>query len=201
MWRLANSWWLLLIVFSFGWFAWAAFAWVGARARHRTWLYWAGFYFVVTAVFFALLAVNAAQVLAGGIFFLLWAGSSLHGLLIRREVLERLGFQEHPRLMSARSRALQRDVAEELARRSPQVALEAGVGQDADTFGGLIDINHAPADELARLPGFDEALADEIVKVREEVGGFDSVLDFATVLDLSPDLMPAVRERTVCLPR
>ncbi len=35
----------------------------------------------------------------------------------------------------------------------------------------------------------------------EELGGFDSVLDFATVLDLRPDLMPAVRERAVCLPR
>lgn len=81
------------------------------------------------------------------------------------------------------------------------MALEAGVGQDADTFGGLIDVNHAPAEELARLPGFDETLAAKIVEVREEIGGFDSVLDFATVLDLPPDLMPAVRERAVCLPR
>ncbi len=31
--------------------------------------------------------------------------------------------------------------------------------------------------------------------------GLDAVLDFATVLDLPPDLMPAVHERAVCLPR
>jgi Type II secretion system (T2SS), protein K len=50
--------------------------------------------------------------------------------------------------------------------------------------GGLIDLNHAPAEVVACLPSFDVELADRVVTARERIDGFSSIEDFGTVLDL-----------------
>jgi DNA uptake protein ComE-like DNA-binding protein len=54
---------------------------------------------------------------------------------------------------------------------------------------------------LTRLPGVDRALARRIVKTRSEIGGFSSLEDMGTVLDLPPDLVEDMRERAIFLPR
>ena len=197
-WRLENSWWLGLILFTMGMASWASFAYLALRTKERRWLVWAGVYLVAVVAAFLLIDVGNVGAIT---LLVLWAGSFVHGLAIREEVLDRLSFVEDPRLRKARSVSVTRDAAEDLAKDSPEVALEAGVGQDAHTFGGLVDVNHAPASELAQLPGFSDELAKKVVQVREEIGGFDSLLDFATVLDLPPDVVSTIRERTVCLPR
>ena len=187
-----------LILFTMGMASWASFAYLALRTKERRWLVWAGVYLVAVVAAFLLIDVGNVGAIT---LLVLWAGSFVHGLAIREEVLDRLSFVEDPRLRKARSVSVTRDAAEDLAKDSPEVALEAGVGQDAHTFGGLVDVNHAPASELAQLPGFSDELAKKVVQVREEIGGFDSVLDFATVLDLPPDVVSTIRERTVCLPR
>ena len=42
-------------------------------------------------------------------------------------------------------------------------------------LGGLVDINSAPAAELARLPGLDDDLAAMIVLLRGHMDGFTSL--------------------------
>jgi len=39
------------------------------------------------------------------------------------------------------------------------------------------------------------------VEVREQIDGFESVGDFANVLDLPPHLLDRIRDRLICLPR
>jgi hypothetical protein len=198
-WRFEHTWWLFLILFSFGLLSWASFGYIAYRTKVRRWFLWAGAYLGLLGVAGA--AGVASDAAAGFIIIGVWAASFVHGLAIREEVLDRLSFDEDPRLRSARSRMLTREAAEGLAERAPTVALEAGIGQDADSFGRLVDVNNAPASELARLPGFTQQLAEKVVEVRDHIGGFDSVLDFATVLDLPPNVVAALRERAVCLPR
>ena len=94
-----------------------------------------------------------------------------------------------------------RETARKIAARDPGLAREAGIGRGAGTFGGLVDINHARAEELAWLPGITSELAQRIVEIRETIGGFDSVLDFATLIDLPPQLTDSIRSRLICLPR
>jgi len=204
-WRLEHSWWILTIVLTLGWLSWVGFAYVGARGRKAAWLLSSAGYFVLGTSGFVLLVMSGSDDWEGGVGTVLtlaaWIGGFAHALVIRGEVLERLSVDEDPRLRSARSRRLKREIAEELARRTPELALEAGVGQEADTFGGLIDVNHASAHEIARLPGFNEELAGKVVDVRDRIDGFDSVNDFATILDLPPRLVDTIRDRLVCLPR
>jgi hypothetical protein len=109
-----------------------------------------------------------------------------------------------PRLDHARERLAQREKALELARENPRLALEAGVGRPdlpGAYDGGLVDINHAPAEVIAAAPGFDTELAGRIVAAREQVDGFTSLEDLGTVLELPGDRVEDVRDHVVFLPR
>jgi hypothetical protein len=129
-------------------------------------------------------------------------GSSfVHALIIRREALDRLAVDEDPELRRARSQMTVRRAAGEIARAKPTLAAEAGIGRNQEAFAGLVDVNHASADEFASLPEFTPELAANVVRVRDHFDGFDSVLDFVNVLDLPPRLVDSIRERLICLPR
>jgi DNA uptake protein ComE-like DNA-binding protein len=62
-------------------------------------------------------------------------------------------------------------------------------------------VNSASVDEFSQLPGMSPELARRVVEVRERIDGFDSVLDFAAVLDLPPRFVDGLRDRLLCLPR
>jgi len=107
------------------------------------------------------------------------------------------------RLDGARERLAQREKALKLAREDPQLALEAGVGRPdlpGAYDGGLVDLNHAPVGVIACLPTFDKELADRVVAARERVGGFASLEDLGTVLDLPGEQVEDLRHHVVLLP-
>jgi hypothetical protein len=109
-----------------------------------------------------------------------------------------------PRLARAREHLAEREKATKLARENPQLALEAGVGRPdlAGSFhGGLIDVNHSPAEVIATLPAFDSESAQRLVAVREEIDGFSSLEDLGSVLQLTGDQVERLRPHVVCLPR
>lgn len=175
------------------------------RARRRTWQAWAAAYLlsIVAATYLLNAYDQDSWGVAVGTIGLLgcWAGGFVHGLAIRGEVLDVLSLDEDPRIRRARRRLLTRGAAGALAQSNPRLAHEAGIGRDADTFGGLVDVNGASAEELAELPGFTDALGRRVVEVRERIDGFDSVEDFANLLDLPPRFVDRIRDRLICLPR
>lgn len=108
------------------------------------------------------------------------------------------------RRLHAEQRLADRREARDLAREEPDLARELGVGRP-DVAGaehhGLVDVNGAPESVIARLPGVDDALAREIVRVREDLGGFSSLTDMGALLDLPAPTVEELRERTIFLPR
>jgi competence protein ComEA len=58
---------------------------------------------------------------------------------------------------------------------------QAAASAVAPVNGGKVDINTAPAAELAELPGIGEVLAQRIVEYREENGPFASIEDIQGV--------------------
>jgi hypothetical protein len=118
--------------------------------------------------------------------------------------LARLAHHGDPDLEGVRRRLAQREKALELARESPRLALEAGVGRPdlpGAYDGGLIDVNHAPVDVIATLPGFDRELARRVLAAREQLDGFSSLEDLGTVLDLPGDQVEDLRDHVVFLRR
>lgn len=202
LWKIGESWWLALIALSCGLVTWAAFAYVGFRTRERKWILAAAVYLGLDVEAFVLLdrpGYGVSAAVATISVFVCWVGGFVHGLVIRGEVLDRLSFAEDPRLRDARSHVAWRDAAERLALADPSVAAQAGVGHGPSSLGELVDVNRATAEEFATLPGFALELGKSIVALRDQRGGFDSVDDFATSIDLPIRVVDSVRDRLVCI--
>jgi Helix-hairpin-helix motif len=189
IWR---EWWLLPAVNPF-WTAWIPLVYAGLRARKPSWTAAGIAYFGIFVVSFLLLGPPGTKndIGAAGTFFT-WMIAVIHCLVIRNEFHDRIAVLEDPRLAQMRSLSERRRLAAELARKQPQLAEESGVGRPdvAGAFdAGLVDLNHASARALATLPGVDRRLANRIVLVRGRIGGFSSLYDAGSLLDLPPDLV------------
>lgn len=126
-----------------------------------------------------------------------------HALFLRRKV-----FSLRDPLVAAEAEALRRRElrvrAAGIAAQTPATAVEMRIGRPdlARTYddGGLVDINHAPAFALTGIPGITPELADRIVRVRADTGGFVSAEEVAVMADLPPALPPQIAEYGVFLP-
>jgi DNA uptake protein ComE-like DNA-binding protein len=98
----------------------------------------------------------------------------------------------------------ERKRAQELVREEPEVARELGVGRpelpNAESM-GVVDVNHASAEAMARVTGLDHDAVERIVATREEVRGFSSAEDLGHLLDLDPGVVERLRNVTVYVPR
>ena len=206
--RFAESLWVAVPALTLGWLAGAAFLYAGLRARKPL---WAGFgvLYGITGVLGRILLPGADATGAGieDVGLALSAGTlavaTAHALFIRRAYLDRIGAGEPSALDAAERLLAERERALELAREDPLRARQLGIGQPGlpgGYDGHLVDLNHAPADAIAALPRVGDELAERVVGVREEVGGFESIEDAAHLLDLPPATVDRLRELAVCLP-
>ncbi|HEX5621538.1 MAG TPA: helix-hairpin-helix domain-containing protein [Solirubrobacteraceae bacterium] len=199
-------WWAGTLI-PFGFLTPVLFAVAAVRVRKREWWLWAAVYAVV--VYGGLVLTEAApdesdlSNLGAFIMFVGWLAGIGHGFVARREYERRLEGPTTP-LERARSVIEQRREAQRLAQREPQAALEMGLGRPdlpGATHMGVIDVNHAGIDALARLPGVSDALAREMAHARTDIDGFKSVEDLGVVLNLDGDAVEDLRAYVVFLPR
>lgn len=107
-------------------------------------------------------------------------------------------------IAQARRQRKLRKQARELVARDATLAVQAHIGRPDlpgdHEDGGLVDVNRVPADVLARVPGIDRALAERLVSVRHDVGGFASLADLITTLDLNPTDLDDAADLLVFIP-
>jgi DNA uptake protein ComE-like DNA-binding protein len=199
--------WLLLVGLGFGITTWAAFLYIGLRARQRAWLAWSAVYGVLLVLFGVLEGPrhpSAAASAVGTLAFLgAWLGGTAHAAVVRNNVTRRTTrAADGTKLDAARQRIERRAEGRRLIARDPRLAREAGVGRPdlagSEDF-GLIDVNHASPDALCRLPGISPETARRIAETREGVGFFKSADDLGINLDLPPAVVDEIREYTVFL--
>ncbi len=80
--------------FTLGFLNWAAFVYIGIRAKQRKWLIWGGLYSIP---FLVVMSTPVAETDSGwigdlwiGVFLIAWVVSIVHAFIIRREYLQRL---------------------------------------------------------------------------------------------------------------
>ncbi|WP_019630935.1 ComEA family DNA-binding protein [Actinomadura atramentaria] len=174
----------------------AAFVW--RRSRHLM---------VSAAVYWGLFALAVlAGFGLGPVMFLLSVGGCAHAFLIRRQVFDPHGLSgvgNEAVVERVRRQRVLRDKARELAAGDPRLARELRIGRPdlprQYKDGGLVDVNHAPREALTLLPGVSADLADRIIRVREETGGFVSAEELAAVAGLPATLTEDLAEYAVFL--
>lgn len=124
-----------------------------------------------------------------------------HALVIRRKVFPDNALEGAK--AEVRRRQEQRARARDLARRHPETAVEMHIGRpDLERVyddGGLVDLNHAPVSALTLIPGLTPEMAEGIVRVRADVGGFVSPEEVAAMAGLPPSLTPRIAEYGIFL--
>ncbi|MBO0732592.1 MAG: helix-hairpin-helix domain-containing protein [Acidimicrobiaceae bacterium] len=197
----------LLLTLPLGFTTWAAFLYIGLRARRPRWLVWAGVYGGLLAGFLVLDAPHkpssTAEGVAAALALLCWVGGGIHALAISNDAERKMKGAVDPALDAARSRIERRAEGRRLLQQNPALAKEAGVGRPdrpgADSF-GLVDVNHAGAHAIAHLPGVTAELARQIVDARDKTGPFSSVDDLGALLQLPPHVLDEMRDQAVFVP-
>ena len=196
----------LLLTLPVGLTTWAAFLYIGIRARRRRWLAWAGVYLAGVVVWLVLDApanpASTAQGIAAAVALATWIGGGVHALVVSNDAVRRIRDSEDPAVEAAETRIERRAAGRHMLASRPALAREVGVGRPdipgADDY-GLVDVNHCPAAALIRLPGIGAGLAGRIVSEREQAGGFSSVEDLGVLLDLPPATVDQIRDTAIFL--
>jgi DNA uptake protein ComE-like DNA-binding protein len=204
-----RGWWVLGTLAPFGLGSGPAFWYAGRRAGVPRWVRAGAAWFALSlAGYLTALATkdtgSPVHAVALAAMFAGWGGALLHALAIRRAYVERVNARLGPQTEAARQARADAEAARRIAREDPRLARELGIGRPDERGAydaGLVDVNHARADGIARLPGVDPALARRIAAAREEAGGFASAEDLGAVLDLDPDTVERIRPRAIFLPR
>ena len=196
--------WISLIPVGLG--AWAPI-YAGVRARRWSWILLGVLCCAVVIGGFIKNGTGGhpgSDDVAGALIIFGWAGAVATSFSIRSAYERQMSSPLLEASEEARERLSDRRRALALAHEDPALATEMGIGRP-DKPGapdvGLVDVNNAPVAALETLPGIDDQLATRIAEVRAQIGGFSSLEDLGTAMDLDGDTVEGLREKVVCLPR
>jgi hypothetical protein len=193
----------LLPVLTAGFGGWIFFAWTAARRRNwRLAAAGAGYLTEFVAAIVVLdqdptssdgVAEGGPYAAAGTLMLIIGIlGASVHGAI----VAARPWHTPHQRQL--------REQAQMLARTNPAEARQLGIGRpDLPRWfddGGLVDINHAPAHELAKVHGLTPLIAHRIAVDRIQRGPYLTVQDLLPRGMLSEAAVRALHDRLVAVP-
>lgn len=198
--------WAGVPLMSFGLGSPISFVYGGFRARSRPLVAaGVGYGACYLAVFTLLFSGSAGPILLGLLLFLaLWLTSSVHAVVVRRQVFPRTTPRDRANahaIQVAQYRRGLRQQARQLLAEDPALAAELCIGRPdlprAYDDGGLVDVNHAPGPTLGLLPGMTDELIQRVLRVREHQGGFVSAEELGIDADLPPDLVQRIAEYAV----
>ena len=200
-------WWAGTLI-PFGFLTPILFTVAARRVHKRAWLGWAALYGVATygGLVATFIGADDSDLDGAGslAMVIVWVAGSAHAFAARFEYARLLRNPLRSPVDAAREVVERRKEAQRLAAREPHVALEMGLGRPdrpGATHMNVVDVNRAPAGVIATLPGISDQLAREIVAAREEIDGFDTVVDLGEVLRLDVGVVEDLRPYVVFLPR
>lgn len=173
-------------------------AYGAARLRSRTlWILCVGF-LVALVVCTIIFDGDSSSALASDITSAVVGGAATAvALVVRKRVFE------VDAVISARQ---QRKAALQIVALDPSEAIRLRIGRadipEGQRYpdGGLIDVNNIPSSVIRALLGTDPETTRQLVDIRREIWGFDSLADLCGTLDISPMHFDPLDGRLVFLP-
>ena len=191
---------LPIIICSFG--SWIYFVYAGIRRQERRQFLAAVGYAGLFVVGVLLAASNPSPVGSPDLNPTEWMAFLLFAAVAVASAVHGAVLASHPG-DSPRSRNL-RDQARQFATFDPERARSLGIGRPdlmrAFDDGGLVDVNHVPGNELARLPGISSEQAHGIVIDRLNRGPYGQPEDLVIRGVLPMRAVNRLASRLICLP-
>ena len=192
-----------LIPIGFG--AWAPI-YAGVKAREPKWIALGALW---TAMIVVALLVSSGHGhgddgIVGALAIIAWVGGIATSFSIRGAYERQIGSPVLRAAEVGEQRLRDRQQAQRIARENPALAKEMGIGRPDVTGAadaGLVDVNNVSVTALLQLARVDGDLATQIIETREKLNGFSSLEDMGTAMDLPGDVVEALRDRVVFLPR
>ena len=196
--------WALIPLLSLGLLTPVPFAHAAVRlGERRLW--------VVTAVYAIgslLLIVGAflpeggwGDALFGTLVLVLMTAGTTHALLLRGRVFAPPPIQ--PAMAAALTAKQRRKDARAIAARDVALARELCIGRPdlprQFDDGGLVDVNHVPAQVLVDRLALSSAQAGQVVEARDRLGGFAGPEELIAFTELTPDTVDDLRDRLLFL--
>ena len=209
-------WWFLVPLLSFGVGSFVMVLLGGLRLRSRANIGAAVGYFLLLVYFFV--AVQYTPTNGGSFpdaavfpaFLLSWLGGTAHVLALQSVIRGSARPPVpppavDPALAAAGRRAQRREEARAILATKPALAAELRIGRPDLTReyddGGLVDVNHVPAEVLVRELDMPDSMAATLVAARSRIGGFSSAEELVVYCDgLTPDRLNIIRERLAFVP-
>ena len=202
--RLRQLAWASVPIWSLSMLAFAPFLRIAlARRRARDWGVLAG-YLAAVAVTAALMSVSgpddAVSAAAGTLAIVVAGVAAVHAFVAFRPGAPAAGGPRASELAlaTARARIRCRQQARELAAGNPALARELGIGRPDIPHqyddGGLVDVNHVPADVLASCLGLTAAESASLTTVRDQLGRFSGPEELTAYTELAPGRVDALRD-------
>ncbi|MGH3814136.1 MAG: hypothetical protein ACRDUV_17085, partial [Pseudonocardiaceae bacterium] len=144
-------------------------------------------------------------------FLVNWLLGSAHAGWLEMQLKSRRSAAEpispaDPAVLAAQQRLARREEARALLAGNPVLAAELRIGRPdlgrQYDDGGLVDVNHVPAEVITRELGIPRPVAEQIVAQRTRVGGFHSADDLVVYCEaVTPHQVAVVRDRLLFTPR
>jgi hypothetical protein len=209
-------WWFLVPLLTFGAVTFAVVGYAAWRLRSRWHLVAAAGYFLLLigySVTGQLADPNKSSVASAILFVIIlisWLVGAAHvgwlemQVTVKRTAVEPTSLAD-PAVLVAQQRLARRNEARALLTSNPALAAELRIGRPdlrrQYDDGGLVDINHVPAETIAWELGIRGIVAEEIVAQRRRVGGFYSADDLIVYCEtVTPHEVAIVRDRLLFIP-
>jgi len=215
--RGGNRWWLYVPLLSAGTATFLVILYAGVRLRSTLTIALSGVYLGLWLGLFLLSGSAFGPTAAALTLCVSWLGGSAHAHDLslrfaaaatgaRRADVEPPLPRLDPAIATASGRMARRRESRRIVEDNIALAAELRIGRP-DLYrsyddGGVVDVNHAPAEVLVSHLDMAPAVADEVIRVRDLRNGFDSADDmFIACRDLNPDRFAMIRDRLVFMPR
>lgn len=209
-WFARGGWYVVVVVLSLGMLSFVPFVHAAIRTRKPLMWLWAMLYTAAVITLFAL----TGTVNIGGFAIGLMIVASIHAIVLRTQVWPatdtRASSDGHaiaagstdPAVAAVFAARARRAEARRLAAADPQMARELGIGRPdlPRTYddGGLVDLNSAPTEAIARTCGIDPTVATQIVEARAGIP-LATVDDVFSITDIPYTLWDRIRDRAVVI--
>lgn len=220
MWESLNSWWIFL---SYMCLAWAAFFYIGSRAKKKVWVILGGIYLFLFIILMGLYRGYEEHT----IFFMFYVAFFISGIILsykfKKEYLIRLEMLQERNINQIEYEDFQEQIAKEFAEKGISVGSSEQIEvfkdivpkeditiensselEDEEIYSSKnsapIDINSCSIESLSKLPGITLILAKKAVNYRKNNNGFASVEEFYKVVDLKPHFIAQISDSLICNP-